>query len=112
MATQWRGWQYRSTVNKSTMSCAFEGEYHDVVWGTPVTDSRDLFAQLSLCTQQCGVSWRIVWNKRHFYEAAFKNWDMRRVAAMSDADLDHMCDKHGPWVGKVMLMAMDELMQS
>ena len=33
--------------------CIFEGEYHDAVWGTPVVDSEGLFAQLSLCTQQC-----------------------------------------------------------
>ena len=72
--------------------------------GALLLPTRETFSHSSLCTQQCGVSWRIVWNKRHFYKAAFKNWDMGRVAAMSDADLDHMCDKHGPWVGKVMLM--------
>ena len=78
------------------------GEYHDEVWGTRVTDPKVLFAQLSLCTQQCGVSWRIVWNKRHHYEAAFHNWDLARVASMSDADLDALCDKEGPWAGKLI----------
>ena len=84
------------------MSCIFNGEYHDVVWGTPVTDSKELFAQLSLCTQQCGVSWRIVWNKRHHYGNAFYDWDMRKVAAMSEADLDGLCDKEGLWAGKLI----------
>lgn len=65
------------------------------MWGTPVTDSSELFAQLSLCTQQCGVSWRIVWNKRHAYRSAFKDWDMHKVAAMTEADLDELCDKNG-----------------
>lgn len=83
-------------------SCLFSGEYHDVVWGTPVTDSAELFGQLSLCTQQCGVSWRIVWNKRHHYKSAFKDWDMRAVAAMGEADLDRLCDKEGPWAGKLI----------
>ena len=78
------------------------GEYHDEVWGTRVTDPKVLFAQLSLCTQQCGVSWKIVWNKRHHYEAAFHNWDLARVASMSDADLDAFCDKEGPWAGKLI----------
>ena len=78
------------------------GEYHDEVWGTRVTDPKVLFAQLSLCTQQCGVSWRIVWNKRHHYEAAFHNWDLARVASMSDADLDALCDREGPWAGKLI----------
>lgn len=84
------------------MSCIFNGEYHDVVWGTPVTDSKELFAQLSLCTQQCGVSWRIVWNKRHNYGKAFHDWDMRKVAAMSESDLNGLCDKDGPWAGKLI----------
>ena len=54
-------------------ACIFSGEYHDQIWGTPVYTSRELFSQLSLCTQQCGVSWRIVWNKRLHYAAAFHN---------------------------------------
>lgn len=82
--------------------CIFEGEYHDAVWGTPVVDSEGLFAQLSLCTQQCGVSWRIVWNKRLHYRDAFHHWDMRKVARMSEGDLDALCDKEGPWAGKLI----------
>ena len=84
------------------MPCVFEGEYHDAVWGTPVYDSRGLFSQLSLCTQQCGVSWRIVWNKRLHYHDAFHAWDMRKVAAMTDGDLDRLCDKEGAWAGKLI----------
>ena len=84
------------------MACAFAGDYHDTIWGVPVRDSRILFAQLSLCTQQCGVSWRIVWNKRHHYEAAFHGWDRRKVAQMTAEDVDALCDKSGPWVGKLI----------
>ena len=82
--------------------CIFSGEYHDEVWGTPVTDADKLFAQLSLCTQQCGISWRIVWNKRHFYADAFHGFRMDRVAAMTDEELDRLCDKEGPWGGKLI----------
>ena len=84
------------------MACAFAGDYHDTIWGVPVRDSRILFAQLSLCTQQCGVSWRIVWNKRHHYEAAFHGWDRRKVAQMTAEDVDALCDKSGPWAGKII----------
>lgn len=84
------------------MPCVFSGEYHDAVWGTPVLDSTNLFANLSLCTQQCGVSWRIVWNKRHHYRDAFRQWDMRQVAAMGEEDLDALVDKEGPWKGKLI----------
>ena len=85
------------------MACwADWGEYHDNVWGSPVTDTSTLFAQLSLCTQQCGVSWRIVWNKRHHYANAFHDWDLARVAAMSEDDLDRLCNKEGEWAGKLI----------
>lgn len=86
----------------ASSGCFFGGEYHDLVWGTPVTNTSDLFAQLSLCTQQAGVSWRVVWNKRHEYRAAFKDWDMWAVAAMTERDLDLLCDKEGPWKGRLM----------
>lgn len=84
------------------MPCPFLGEYHDRVWGTPVATSTELFAQLSLCTQQCGVSWSIVWNKRLHYKAAFHDWDIQKVAGMNEEDLDHLCDKEGPWAGKLI----------
>jgi 3-methyladenine DNA glycosylase Tag len=67
-----------------------------------VTDGTTLFAQLMLCTQQCGVSWRIVWNKRHDYREAFKQWDMDKVAAMGESDLDELCDKEGAWAGRLL----------
>jgi DNA-3-methyladenine glycosylase I len=84
------------------MPCRFTGDYHDAVWGTPVTNRTELFAQLSLASQQAGVSWRIVWNKRHHYRDAFKEWNMDEIAAMTESDLDGLCDKDGPWAGKLM----------
>lgn len=84
------------------MPCIFSGDYHDQVWGTPVTDASEIFAQLSLASQQAGVSWRIVWNKRAHYAAAFQQWDMVKVAAMTESDLDQLCDKEGPWAGRLM----------
>ena len=45
----------RTAQTRHHMSCIFSGDYHDDIWGTPVQDARTLFAQLSLCTQQCGV---------------------------------------------------------
>lgn len=84
------------------MPCPFYGDYHDTVWGTPVVDSKGLFNQLSLCTQQCGVSWKVVWNKRHHYNEAFHQWDMRKVAQMTEDDVETMCDKEGHWAGKLI----------
>jgi len=90
--------------HQSSQSCIAGGwgDYHDTVWGTPITDSTELFGQLMLCTQQCGISWNIVWNKRHHYRQAFHGWNMARVAAMTEAEMDALCDKEGPWAGKVI----------
>ena len=90
--------------HQSSQSCIAGGwgDYHDTVWGTPITDSTELFGQLMLCTQQCGISWNIVWNKRHHYRQAFHGWNMARVAAMTEAEMDALCDKEGSWAGKVI----------
>lgn len=84
------------------MACVFSGEYHDDVWGSPVLCPRALFAQLSLCTQQCGISWRVVWAKRAHYTAAFHDWDVDKVARMSDEDVGALCDPLGPWKGRLI----------
>lgn len=83
-------------------TCVLSGDYHDTVWGRPVTSSRELFGQLSLCTQQCGVAWKVVWNKRQHYSNAFHGWDMHRVAKMTPSEIDVLCAKDGPWAGKLM----------
>jgi len=80
--------------------CYDWGPYHDHIWGTPLRDSRELFAQLCLASQQAGLSWRVVWNKREGYAAAFHDWDMRAIAAMGEADIDALCAPG--WAGRVL----------
>lgn len=80
--------------------CYDWGPYHDEVWGTPLRTSRELFAQLSLASQQAGLSWRVVWSKREGYAAAFRGWDFRAIASMTATDVDELC---GPaWAGRVL----------
>jgi len=95
------GWQDEQRTGRPNPGC-FSGDYHDSVWGSPVTDTTTLFGQLSLITQQCGVSWKIVWKKREHYREAYHGWDMWKVSTMTEADLDDLCDKDGPWAGRVM----------
>ena len=66
--------------------------YHDDVWGTPLRDDAELFEVLSLCSQQCGLSWRVIWNKRAEYRQAFHNFDLQQVAAMDDASIRALVD--------------------
>ena len=61
-------------------------EYHDLEWGTPVTDDTELFERLALESFQAGLSWSTILRKREAFRAAFRGFDPRVVAAFDDDD--------------------------
>jgi DNA-3-methyladenine glycosylase I len=63
-------------------------EYHDAEWGVPLHDDRRLFEFLCLEGAQAGLSWRTVLAKRERYREAFHGFDIARVAAMKDRELE------------------------
>ena len=69
--------------------------YHDTEWGVPVRDDRHLFEMLTLEGAQAGLSWEVVLRKRAGYRRAFHDFDVGRVAAMSDDDLEALRDDSG-----------------
>ena len=62
-------------------------DYHDNEWGKPVHDDRTLFEFLILEGAQAGLSWLTVLKKRDNYRKRFHNFEIKNVAAMTDADL-------------------------
>jgi len=62
--------------------------YHDEEWGRPVVGESALFERLCLEGAQAGLSWLTILNKRDGYRRAFHGFDVDRVAAMTDADLE------------------------
>lgn len=62
-------------------------EYHDREWGVPVHEDSVLFEFLCLEGAQAGLSWRTVLDKRAHYRDRFHDFDIARVAAMSEAAL-------------------------
>ena len=64
-------------------------EYHDTEWGVPVHDDRMLFEMLILEGAHAGLSWETVLKKRLGYRAQFFEFDVQRVALMSDAELEN-----------------------
>jgi DNA-3-methyladenine glycosylase I len=62
--------------------------YHDSEWGVPHHDDRALFELLTLEGAQAGLSWRTVLVRRDAYRAAYHGFDIARVAAMTDAELE------------------------
>jgi len=83
------------TVEPSRCHWAANGDplmrdYHDTEWGTPLHDDRALFEFLCLEGAQAGLSWRTVLAKRDNYRKAFHNFEIARVAAMTDRELEKL----------------------
>ncbi len=66
----------------------FYANYHDKEWGVPSHDDRHLFEMLILEGAQAGLSWETVLKKREGYRDAFYNFDVAKVAVMTDAELE------------------------
>jgi len=65
-------------------------KYHDTEWGVPVFDDKKLFEFLVLEGAQAGLSWSTVLNKRKGYSKAFANFNVKKVAKMTDAELEKL----------------------
>src|SRR6266566_2142530 len=66
------------------------GRYHDAVWGTRTHDESAMFEALTLGVFQVGLSWSIVFGKRDAFRTAFRGFDVARVAAMAERDVDRL----------------------
>jgi DNA-3-methyladenine glycosylase I len=66
------------------------GRYHDEVWGTRTYDESALFEALTLGVFEAGLSWSIVFGKRDAFRRAFHGFDITRVAAMTQLDVDRL----------------------
>lgn len=80
---------------KVMMRCPWVGtnkphyeHYHDTEWGVPVHDDRRHFEMLILEGAQAGLSWETILKKREAYRAAFHQFEVSRVANMSDDELE------------------------
>ncbi|GAA0249181.1 DNA-3-methyladenine glycosylase I [Rhodanobacter caeni] len=82
------------SATSNPVRCAWAGsdplmrDYHDTEWGVPLHDDRALFEFLCLEGAQAGLSWRTVLAKRDNYRQAFHDFEIARVAAMTDRALE------------------------
>jgi DNA-3-methyladenine glycosylase I len=77
--------------------CAWPGtgdtplvRYHDEVWGKRTLEEAALFEALTLGVFQAGLSWLVVFGKRAAFQRAFHGFDVARVAAMTESDVDRL----------------------
>jgi len=67
-------------------------QYHDDEWGCPLHDDKRLFELLILEGAQAGLSWETILKRREGYRKAFKAFDPKAVAAMTDGELTALLD--------------------
>ena len=66
------------------------GRYHDEVWGIRTYDESALFEALTLGVFEVGLSWSIVFGKLDAFRRAFRGFNIAKVAAMTDRDVDRL----------------------
>ena len=69
--------------------------YHDEEWGTPVHDDKKHFEFLVLDTFQAGLSWKTILHRREHFRKAFANFDAKKVAKFTEADVEKLLQNEG-----------------
>lgn len=64
--------------------------YHDHEWGVPCHDNGRLFELLVLECFQAGLSWECILNKREGFRRAFHGFDVVRIAAFTEEDVNRL----------------------
>ena len=70
-------------------------EYHDKEWGVPCRDDKTLFEFLILEGAQAGLSWITILRRREGYRNAFHNFDVHKVAQMTEEDVERLMQDTG-----------------
>src|SRR5258707_1516250 len=66
------------------------GRYHDEVWGTRAYKESAMFEALTLGVFEVGLSWSVVFGKRDAFRKAFRGFDVAKVPAMTEQDVDRL----------------------
>ncbi|MCW5878838.1 MAG: DNA-3-methyladenine glycosylase I [Anaerolineales bacterium] len=88
-------------MNVAPNRCAWPGDdplyiaYHDVEWGQPLHDDRQLFEMLILEGAQAGLSWITVLRKRAAYRTAFDGFDAQVMADYGEAKVAELMSNPG-----------------
>jgi len=70
-------------------------EYHDKEWGKTIHDDKTFFEFLTLEAAQAGLSWITLLRRRENYKNAFAGFDVKKVAAFTDADKERLLNDEG-----------------
>src|SRR5580698_3347522 len=79
--------------------------YHDEEYGFPVATDNDLFERLILEINQAGLSWETILKKRAGFKAAYAGFDIDRVAAFDQPDIDRILADAGVIRNRLKVLA-------
>lgn len=69
--------------------------YHDTAYGFPIEDDNELFERLILEINQAGLSWTTILNKQSNFKKAYNNFNIKKVAAYTEADRQRLLNDPG-----------------
>ena len=61
--------------------------YHDTEWGVPVHDEKQHFMFLLMEAMSCGLSWKMMLERREVFRKVFADFDASKVAAFGEGDV-------------------------
>jgi DNA-3-methyladenine glycosylase I len=70
-------------------------KYHDEEWGVPLHDEKKFFEFLVLGGFQAGLTWWLILERREAFRKAFDDFDPRKVADYTAADILRIMNRQG-----------------
>jgi DNA-3-methyladenine glycosylase I len=74
---------------------ALHKNYHDNHYGFPIHDDNELFGRLILEINQAGLSWETILKKEQSFRDAYSNFEIKKVAAYTEADTERLLADSG-----------------
>ncbi|HEU5054395.1 MAG TPA: DNA-3-methyladenine glycosylase I [Hanamia sp.] len=69
--------------------------YHDNFYGFPIEDDNELFERLVLEINQAGLNWTTILTKQDNFKKAYKDFDIKKVAAFKEKDFERLMNDAG-----------------
>lgn len=79
--------------------------YHDTMYGFAVQTDNELFERLILEINQAGLSWDTILRKQTNFKLAYHNFDIEKVAAYQQIDIDKLLTNTGIIRNKLKIIA-------
>ncbi len=79
--------------------------YHDLEWGVPVHDDKELFEMLILEGAQAGLSWTTILKKRENYKKAFDSFNVKTIVKYDSKKVNSLLADSGIIRNKLKIAA-------